>query len=302
MPVTMRDAFWERFYKEMKSDPSAFVLTADFGAPAFDSIRAEFPDQYCSVGIAEQNLINVAAGLALEGRRVVAYAIAPFFMRATEQVRINLAMTSQFREINVTMVGVGIGFSYIVSGPSHHVTEDVSIFRSFPNMAVVTPADANAARAAIELTRHSGVRFLRFDSQALPGIYPEDFVFPECGYAVLRNPDKAKTAFIASGVMVHNALKAAEAFPGVKVIDLMKYPADLASELAGLERIYTFEEGVANVGGLDSFVRACAPGIPVISFGMHGPYEFIARSRFELQKSCGLTVEQIIESIQNMEK
>ena len=92
IPATMRDAFLERIYGAMRSDSSIFFLSADFGAPVLDRIRAEFPDRFLNVGIAEQNLINVAAGLSLEGFRVFTYAIAPFYLRAYEQIRINLSM------------------------------------------------------------------------------------------------------------------------------------------------------------------------------------------------------------------
>ena len=127
MAQTMRDAFWSKVCGEMALDDTIFVLTADFGAPALDQIRSDYPDRFLSVGISEQNLINIASGLALEGRRVFAYAISPFFVRAAEQIRINLCMTSVFRKMNVSLIGVGIGFSYVVSGPSHHALEDAAV-------------------------------------------------------------------------------------------------------------------------------------------------------------------------------
>ena len=95
-------------------------MTDDMGAPVLDKLKVDFKSRFINVGIAEQNLINVATGLALEGFAVYAYAIAPFFMRAYEQIRVNLALSGQFKEINVNMIGVGSGVSYEVSGPTHH--------------------------------------------------------------------------------------------------------------------------------------------------------------------------------------
>ena len=111
-PIAMRDALLERIWKSMGSDQKIFFLSADFGSPVLDKIRADFPDRFINVGVAEQNLINVAAGLALEGYKVFAYAIAPFItMRCCEQIRVNLALLSSVRKMNVNLIGVGAGYS-----------------------------------------------------------------------------------------------------------------------------------------------------------------------------------------------
>ena len=105
--MRMRDAFLQAVLDRMEAEKDIFLLTADFGSPVLDGVQKEFPDRFVNVGISEQNLVNVATGLALEGFRVVAYAIAPFItMRCLEQVRINLAILSQVRPMNVTLVGV----------------------------------------------------------------------------------------------------------------------------------------------------------------------------------------------------
>ena len=87
-PRAMRDALLEQIYGAMASDPTIFFVSADFGSPVLDRIRADHPTRFVNVGIAEQNLINISAGLALEGYKVFAYAIAPFItMRCFEQIR-----------------------------------------------------------------------------------------------------------------------------------------------------------------------------------------------------------------------
>src|SRR5436190_2102061 len=111
-PRAMRDALLERIHGAMGSDPSIFLVSADFGSPVLDRIRSDRPKQFVNVGIAEQNLINVSAGLALEGYKVFAYAIAPFItMRCFEQIRVSLALLSEARPMNVNLVGVGAGYS-----------------------------------------------------------------------------------------------------------------------------------------------------------------------------------------------
>ena len=98
-PLAMRDALLENVWAHMVSDENIFFVTADFGSPVLDKIRADFPKRFVNVGIAEQNLINISSGLSLEGYKVFAYAIAPFItMRCFEQLRVNLALDAQSTE------------------------------------------------------------------------------------------------------------------------------------------------------------------------------------------------------------
>src|SRR3989338_306003 len=109
---SMRDVLVETLHQRMSHNDRLFLLSDDLGTPALDAMRRDFHDQFINVGIAEQNLVNVATGLALEGFVVYAYAIAPFLMRAYEQIRLNLCVSSQVRPVNVNLVGVGAGVSY----------------------------------------------------------------------------------------------------------------------------------------------------------------------------------------------
>jgi len=142
--LVMRDVFLKNILHSMERNKDIFFVTADFGSPVLDDIRAKYPDRFLNVGIAEQNLINISCGLALEGYRVFAYAIAPFItMRCYEQIRINLALLSNVRPLNVTLIGVGAGYSYVVSGPTHQCYEDISIMRSLPNINIYSPSDSS---------------------------------------------------------------------------------------------------------------------------------------------------------------
>ncbi|MGA0345618.1 MAG: hypothetical protein ACO3N9_03645 [Alphaproteobacteria bacterium] len=129
-PIAMRDALLEKIWQRMAHDETVFFVSSDFGSPVLDKIRSDFGERFINVGIAEQNLINVSAGLALEGFNVFSYAIAPFItMRCFEQNRVNLALLSEARKINVNLIGVGAGYSYVVSGPTHQSYEDITIMR-----------------------------------------------------------------------------------------------------------------------------------------------------------------------------
>ena len=150
-PIAMRDALLQRIWAAMSDDETLFFTCADFGSPVLDKIRADFPERFVNVGIAEQNLINVSAGLALEGFTVFAYAIAPFItMRCYEQVRVSLALLSEVRPLNVNLIGVGAGYSYVVSGPTHQCYEDITLMRAMPNFRVFSPADHVSAAALFD--------------------------------------------------------------------------------------------------------------------------------------------------------
>jgi transketolase len=243
----------------METDDTIFFLAADLGAPALDRMREEFPSRFINVGIAEQNLINVATGLALEGFTVYTYAIAPFItMRAYEQVRVNLAVSSQIRPVNVTMIGLGGGVSYQVSGPTHHCLEDLAIMRLMPNMSVYCPGDWVTAAALVDHTRiTAGPSYIRFDGKALPALYTDETeVDLKQGFAQLSEGNDI--CLVSTGFMSHRALRIAQERPGVAVLDLFSLKpcneAALAVALAPYRHVITMEEAFINNGGLDSLV------------------------------------------------
>jgi transketolase len=257
--MTMRDSFIGTLCDRMATDDTIFFLAADLGAPALDRIRDEFPDRFINVGIAEQNLINVAAGLALEGFTVYTYAIAPFItMRAYEQARVNLAVSSQIRPVNVTMLGLGGGVSYQVSGPTHHCLEDLAIMRLLPNMSVYCPSDWVVAAQLVDHTRTTiGPKYIRFDGKALPALYADPATVDITkGFAPLATG--TDICLVSTGFMTHRAVKVAQERPGVAVIDLFSLkPCDeaaLAAALTPYRHVVTMEEAFINNGGLDSLV------------------------------------------------
>ncbi|MBF0529696.1 MAG: transketolase [Deltaproteobacteria bacterium] len=257
--MTMRDAFIGTLHERMSQDEKLFFLTADLGAPALDKVRADYPDRFINVGIAEQNLINVASGLALEGFTVYTYAIAPFItMRAYEQVRVSLAISSQIRPVNVTMIGLGGGVSYQVSGPTHHCLEDLAVMRLLPNIAVYCPSDWVVARQLVDHTRTTdGPKYIRFDGKVLPTIYTDPAAIDlSKGFAKLASG--RDICLVSTGYMTHIALKVAANHPGIAVIDLFSLkPYDgtaLAAELSDYHHIISMEEAFINNGGLDSLI------------------------------------------------
>ncbi|MBN1127842.1 MAG: hypothetical protein JXA71_02575, partial [Chitinispirillaceae bacterium] len=208
---TMRDALIARITEKMGARSDIFFVSADFGAPALDTLRDRFPDRFFNVGIAEQNLVNIAAGLALEGYTVYAYAIAPFItMRCFEQIRVNLSLMSQYRPLNVNLIGVGAGASYDIAGPTHHCFEDLSIMRTIPHIDLFSPSDTVMTRAFVDYTlRHRRPKYLRLDSKPLGTLYSKSATIPwSRGFARIR--DGSDGIIVATGYMTHKAVRCAE--------------------------------------------------------------------------------------------
>jgi transketolase len=310
-PVAMRDVFLKQILDAMHTNPSIYFVSADFGSPILDGIREHFPNRFVNVGIAEQNLINVSAGLALEGFTVFAYAIAPFItMRCYEQTRVNLALLSTIRDMNVTLIGVGAGYSYVVSGPTHQCYEDISIMRTMPNMGVFSPSDSISAGALFtQCMQQKGPKYLRLDAQVLPALHAEGDVNLVDGFQVLKQG--ADVCILATGYMVHSALQVAEKLFAqdiqATVIDLFNLSGfsskQLLKAIEPFQHLVSMEEGFVGRGGMDAmllhWLNQHAPSKQLINFGVEGSYRFELGSRIELHQQIGLGIQEMTQKIAN---
>lgn len=256
---TMRDIFIDGVYEKMKKNKQIFFLSADFGAPTLDKLRKDFKDRFINVGIAEQNLINIAAGLALENYTVYAFAIAPFItMRTYEQIRQNLSISSQINPVNVNLIGVGTGLSYDLSGPSHHCLEDISIMRLLPNFIVFSPSDGKLVDEFVDYSiRIKKPKYLRFDTKPLPLLYNDiQDLNLEDGFYELKKGKKI--CLVSTGYMTHTALRVAKKINDIGIVDVfILKPLNeklLFKTLAKYDYVITIEEGFINNGGLDSLI------------------------------------------------
>ncbi len=285
---TMRDSFLEKIYLEMKNNENIFLVSADFGSPVLDKIRKDFPKRFINVGIAEQNLINVSTGLALEGFTVFSYAIAPFItMRCFEQIRINLSMLSQLKDINVNLIGVGAGASYGVTGPSHHCFEDISIMNTLPNIEIFSPSDSMLAEEYVErCLKLKKVKYLRFDAKPFENIEKKVDSFNK-GYRVLNKGEKI--AIVLTGYMTQKFYKKLKEF-NVSIIDLYFLntfdEASLKKDLENVDVIITIEEGFINCGGMDSIFFNRFRDKKIVNIGFEKRYCFDIGDRdFILEKN-----------------
>ncbi len=253
--ITQRDSFWNRVYELAKADRNIIIVTEDMGAPSLDKFRTDLNDQFVNVGIAEQNGLLVAAGLAMEGKRCFVYAIAPFVtLRALELIRVENAIMN----IPLTIVGVGGGFGYDDSGPTHHLIEDIAIMRSMPNISINSISDAvMAAAVADESITLDHTNYIRLDRQVSPDIYKPGDDFTK-GFAVVK--PNAKKYIIATGRMVQTAINATEKLAAdgidIGVIDLYRIPTcvpGLLSAIEGCDQLFSLEEHFLP-GGMGSYL------------------------------------------------
>jgi transketolase len=310
-PKIMREILIEGICQRMEEDQSLFFVSADFGSPKLDRLRERFQDRFINVGIAEQNLINISTGLALEGFTVYAYAIAPFLtMRAYEQIRVNLSLHAQLKEININLIGVGAGLSYDVSGPTHHCLEDISIMRTLPNIILFSPSDWKLTEKFIDYSiRIKKPKYLRLDGKPLAQIYNsiEDSEFQD-GFKELVKGEKI--CLVSTGYMSHKALRVASLLNEHKiqvgVIDVFFLkPLDeglFSKTISPYDYVITLEEAFINKGGLDSLVANILTRrnskFRIKRMGFEDAYVFDMGSREHLHKLNNLDEASIIKSIE----
>src|SRR5687767_11526252 len=175
----MRDTFAQAFYEEATRNPELFLVVADISpASKIANFKQEFPTRFIDVGVSEQTMIGLSAGLALRGYRPFAYTISNFAIyRPFEQVRDDLC----YQNLSVTVVGMGAGICYSPLGATHHTLEDVAVMGAIPNMTILAPCDPPEVTEAVRVAaRHQGPIYLRLGKSAEPILTaeaPEPFRF-----------------------------------------------------------------------------------------------------------------------------
>lgn len=297
-----RAAFGQGILKLYEEEPDFFVMSADLGSSSgLARFYTKYPEAFINVGIAEQNLIGVAAGLAKDGTAVFATSFAPFIsMRAGEQIRMNMG----YMGLNVKAVGLGSGLAMNTLGSSHYGLEDVAVMRTVPGMTILCPADGLEIFKCIEAAKHhEGPVYFRLTG-GMDIIYPTDFEYRIGKANVLR--EGSRVTMIASGSILSQTLQAAGLLQqrgiSATVVDMHTVkPLDtqILEQACGDELVVTVEEHTV-VGGLGSAVaeyyalKKSRPRhliIGIDDFYPHpGSYEY-------LLEQCGLTPEKIADRI-----
>ena len=299
--VATREAYGKALVELGEKNDKVVVLDADLAAATKTGMfKKAFPDRFFDAGIAECNMIGVAAGLATTGYTVFASSFAMFAAgRAFEQIR----NTIGYPHINVKIGATHAGISVGEDGASHQCCEDIALMRTIPGMVIINPADDVEARAAVlAMADYDGPAYLRFGRLAVPRINPLDYEF-KLGKGVQLCDGKDVT-IIATGLMVGEALAAKETLANegisARVINMHTIkPLDkeiVAAAARETGAIVTAEEHNI-IGGLGSAVAEAVCEVcpvPVMRVGVEDKFG-ASGSAVEMLKIYGLTADHIVE-------
>lgn len=281
-------------------------LSADLAVTAgMERFRQTYPDRFFNVGIAEQNLVGVASGLAEDGWVPFAVTFANFAaMRACEMVRHHMGYMRQ----NVKLVGIGAGFAMGQFGTTHYSIEDLSVLRAIPNLTIVSPADCSEAVEAVRYAAEfDGPVYLRLNG--IPSMPPVDQGQTEFKFGLARRlQDGSDVAIVATGSMVDRSRKAAallaERGVSTAVVNMHTVkPLDSAelSKVADEKRLVVTVEEHSVIGGLGAAVAeqlsTLQPGVPLLRIGVADVFPKVGNYEWVLDQ-CGLTPEGIADQVQ----
>jgi len=301
----MRNEFAATITALGAEDPRVVLLSGDIGNKLFDKFKAVADDRFFNCGVAEANMMGVAAGMALSGLRPVVYTITPFTTtRCLEQIRVDVC----YHNVPVVIVGTGAGLSYAELGPTHHSLEDMAILRSLPGMSVLAPCDATEVRLGLRAAiAHDGPVYMRIGKKGEPAIHAGTPDF-RIGRSITVRPG-TDICLLNAGSMMPVTLAAAdllaargfsvrvESFHTIKPLDT----ATLAEVFATCKVVGTVEEH-SLIGGLYGAVAEwrsahAGRGAELVGSGTGDEFMHEVGSQDYARARFGLTAGQIAERV-----
>lgn len=287
------------------------VISADLGdSSGLARFRNSFPDRFINTGIAEQNMIGVAAGLAKEGHNVFATSFAPFLtLRSGEQIRMNLG----YMELNIKAVAIGSGLSMAFLGNSHYGLEDVSVIRSIPNITIVCPADcAEIVKVVHAANEFDGPMYIRLTGAVgNPPVYTEEYNF-QIGKSITLKEGKDIT-ILTTGSMVFESLEAAKILENLGIYATVVNAhtlkpfdySEVDKAILSSKSIVTVEEH-SIIGGLGSIVAQYKSkftnspaqlilGLPD-NFGKTAEYRFLLEKYGLVGKKIAIDIQKFLQN------
>lgn len=304
----MRTAFIQALNELADQDDRVCLIVGDLGFSVIEDFANKHPDQFVNAGVSEQNMIGLAAGMALTGKIVFTYSIGNFgTLRCLEQIRNDVC----YHRANVKVVTVGGGLAYGNLGVTHHASEDVAIMRALPNMTVVAPGDPVEARLATRaVVAQDGPCYLRLGKAGEPVVHEQEPDF-ELGRAITLREGDAVT-LIASGGMLATADKVTRKLAGqglsvrlVSMHTVKPLDRDAIERAAGETRyVFTLEEHSieGGLGGAVAEVMAeLDPGhAPLKRIGLRPEFNPTVGDQNYLKAMHGLDEESVLKTIQQV--
>jgi len=301
----MRTAIIDGVYEIMKKNKNSYFLTGDLGYNTLEKIEKDFGNRFINIGVAEQNMIGIASGLALTGKKVFCYSIIPFLtMRCFEQIRNDIC----YHDLDVTLLGSGSGLTYGILGSTHFALEDLAILRPLPNMTIFSPADEIDAQLGVRASKNfHHPLYIRIDLREKAKIHKHlyDFKFGK-GVVIQKGKD---LVFFVTGTLMEEVIKATKIIKEEKgltstIIDIHTIkPLDIdliLKEVEGKEMVFTVEEhGI--IGGLGAAISEILSEskkpVRVIRIGTIDKFVKVIGTRSYLRKQLGLDTEGIVKKV-----
>jgi len=301
----MRNAFADEITKLAAADKRVVLLSGDIGNNLFNKFKEVAPQRFYNCGVAEANMMSVAAGMALCGLRPVIYTIAPFTTtRCFEQIRVGVC----YHRAPVIIVGTGSGLSYAELGPTHHSCEDLAILRVLPEMTVLAPGDVPELRTGLRAAlKHDGPVYMRIGKKGEPDMHAREPEF-KIGKSFMIRPG-TDVCLASTGVMLPVAVEAAkmlerqgisarvESFPSVKPLD-----TETLSEIFHKNQIVASIEEHSRLGGLGGSIAEWlaaqdAPRARLVQFGTDDVFMHEIGVTNYARAKFGLTAENIANTV-----
>lgn len=301
----MRQTFINTMIELARTNPKLMLLIGDTGFSVVEPFEQEFGPRFMNIGIAEQNFISVAAGIAAMGMKPVAYNVVSFMtLRAAEQIFLDIC----YQENPVVMVGVGGGFAYGNAGPTHHSLQDIAIMRSFPNLLVYCPGDPVEMRWALcDALESNHPAYIRIGRSVDPVVHQSEVLFQR-GRAVQVYEGTDVTLFVC-GTMLKEAVQVQKmleqdgistglySMPSIKPLD-----CDTIQRCAQHSRLICTIEEHSVVGGLGSAVAEVLSddpkgNAPLKRFGVPDSFAMLTGGRDFQLNYFGLAPEQMYREI-----
>ncbi len=296
----MRNAFSDALVAAAVEDPKVLLLTGDHGYALFDHFRKKCPKQYINCGVAEQNMVGVAAGLAKAGFRPIVYGLAAFVpIRVLEQIKLDVC----YENLPVTFIGDGAGLVYSHLGTSHQSTEDIACTRSIPNLIVLSPADRFEMTAVMRIIKNAESPIYLRMGKSDQGDVHHSTPDLHAGKMLQLRQGRGKVAVFATGSMVKTALTISQnsfdfdvwSVPSIKPISAMQ----LKNITQNIKKIITMEEHSV-IGGLGSAISdtmASENPISICRIGIEDSFSNSCGNWEHLLNEHNLKTDRIIERI-----
>ncbi|SBS25422.1 putative 33.6 kDa protein in fasciation locus precursor [Marinomonas aquimarina] len=199
--LDIRDATFEAVHEYCKHNKDAVFITSDMGAWSLNKFREELPDQFINIGICEQTMIGVASGLALNGKTVIIYAIAPFLaLRCLEHIKLDVCLMN----LPIFIIGGGAGIAYASDGPTHHAVDDIAALNTLPNLTIYNPCTGEEAEQCTRAALALGTPvYLRLDKGGFPKLGGK---LSDQGLNLVQ--DVGKVLVLTSGTITHDVQEA----------------------------------------------------------------------------------------------